>query len=99
LGELHTTCSPQFPGLWNQCGPWPTLEFNGTELVSSKCLPVAKTNNLTARSIRALFKGKVRLPLMEVRKGLQSSSIRWRGSLESDAGASLTDYEWRSSMA
>jgi hypothetical protein len=75
------------------------LEFDGTELVSGECSPAAKTDNLAARSIRALFEGKVRLPLTEVRKGLRSSSIRWRGSPESGAGAPSTDCEWRSSMA
>jgi hypothetical protein len=60
---------------------------------------VSKTDNLAACSIRALFEGKVRLPLTEVRKGLWSSSIRGRGSLESGAGASSTNCEWRSSMA
>jgi hypothetical protein len=36
-------------------------------------------------------KGKVRLPLTEVRKGLRSSLIRWRGSPESGTGASSID--------
>ncbi|KAE8038257.1 hypothetical protein FH972_010785 [Carpinus fangiana] len=64
-----------------------------------RCSPAEKTDNLTARSIKALFEGKVRLPLTEVRKGLRSSSVRWRGSPKSGARASSTDCEWRSSMA
>jgi hypothetical protein len=63
--------SPQFPGLRNQHGLWPALEFDGTELVSGECSPALKTDNLAACSIKALFEGKVRLPLTEVRKGLQ----------------------------
>jgi hypothetical protein len=59
------------------------LEFDGTKLVSGECSSALKTDNLAARLIRALFEGKVRLPLTEVRKGLQLSSIRWRGSPES----------------
>jgi hypothetical protein len=67
--------------------------------VVHQCSPTEKTDNLAARSIRAFFEGKVRLPLTEVRKGLRSSSIRWRGSPESGVGALSIDCEWRSSMA
>ncbi|KAE8023425.1 hypothetical protein FH972_009119 [Carpinus fangiana] len=76
-----------------------TLRRNGWTRCSGECLPVKKTDNLAARSIRALFEGKERLPLTEVRKGLRSSLIRWKGSPESGAGALSTDCQWRSSMA
>ena len=42
------------------------LEFDGTELVSGEIsAAAAKTENLAARSTRALLEGKVRLPLVK----------------------------------
>lgn len=41
------------------------LEFDGTELVSGEISAAAKTENLAARSTRALLEGKVRLPLVK----------------------------------
>ena len=59
-----------------------TLRRNGWTRCFGECSPEEKTDNLVMRSIKALFEGKVRLPLTEVRKGLRSSSIWWRGSPE-----------------